>query len=164
MIKHVLHGSGVAGALVAAFLLGSVTLGGAFAQGPSPQTSPPATAQAGSDQQDQQPSYASSIQVPQNQPGQNEHDEAAALQSQAKITADQAKTAALAQFPGATVHAVALENENGSLVYSVQLTDAAGKAQDVKVDAGNARVLHVEAGGPGGHEAGDGAKAAGGED
>ncbi len=164
MIKRVFYGSGAAGAFVAAFLLGSVTLGGAFAQGPSPQPSPQATAQAGSDQQEQQPNDTGSIQVPQNQPGQNEQDEAAALQSQARITADQAKAAALAQLPGATVHAVALENENGSLVYSVQLTDAAGKVQDVKVDAGNARVLHVEADGPDGHGAGEWSDAAGGED
>lgn len=62
---------------------------------------------------------------------------------------------------------VELDNENGSLVYSVQLTDSTGKGQDVKVDAGTGQVLHAEADGPEGHEAGktaDGQEAAGAED
>ena len=176
MTKRLLFGGGLAGALAIAFLVGSLTLGGAFAQAPSPsptaqptaeatatsdsgqaeqQTTSQAPAEASSQapaevtadsgQSEQQPSYAGSITVPEDQQGQSEQDEAKALEGLAKVTADQAKAAALAQFPGATVGKVELDNENGSLVYSVQLTDASGKGQDVKVDAGNGKVLGSEA-------------------
>jgi uncharacterized membrane protein YkoI len=47
---------------------------------------------------------------------------------------------------------VELENENGSVVYSVELTQS-GKAYDVKVDAGNGQILHSEAGESEGAEA-----------
>lgn len=146
MFKRVLHGSGAAGALTVAYLLGSVTLGGALAQ-----SGPPTTQAA---QQDQQPAYTSSITVPQDQASTGEQDEAAALASQAKVSSDQARAAALAQFPGATIQQVELDNEDGSLVYSVQLADSAGKTQEVKVDAGTGQVLQVQADGPEGPEAG----------
>ncbi len=157
MVKRVLVGSGVAGALAAAYLLGSVTLGIAGAQTPTPSTPPaqsaaPAAAQQGKDTNQQQPTYTGSIKAPADQKGQSEQDEAKVLAGSAKITADQAKQAALGQFPGATVKKVDLENENGSVVYSIQLTDKSGKAQDVKVDAGNGKVLATEADGPEGHE------------
>ncbi len=178
MIKRLLYGSGAAGALAAAYLLGSLTVGGAFAASPTPTSSiAPAVSQsasmgsqatpgtasrssstaagttdqgtntAGANSQDVQPSYTSSVTTPQDQSGQSEASEDAALQSKAKITADQAKAAALGKFAGATVWSVQVENENGNVVYGVELTDSTGKAQDVKVDAGNGTVLHVEAGG-----------------
>lgn len=69
--------------------------------------------------------------------------EATRYQSLARITADQARTAAAAQVSG-VVTSVVLENEDGNLVYAV--TVRAGTVdQEVKVDAGDARVLHVEA-------------------
>lgn len=163
MFKRILYSTGAIGALAAAYLLGGVTLGGAFAQTPPPAPTQQ-SAPAGSDQNDHQPSYSGSIQVPQDQSDQSEQDEAKALQSQAKITTDQAKAAALAQFPDATVGKVELDNENGSLVYSVHLTDKTGKAQDVKVDAGNGKVLHVDADGPEGLEAAEAPETAGAED
>jgi len=173
LIKRILYGSGAASALAAAYLIGSLTLGGAFAASPSqpspiaPSTSqvistshaPPSTAtnnegtakaettDQGTGTQDAQPSYTSSVTAPQDQSGQSEANEEAALQSKAKITADQARAAALAQFKGATVTSVHLENENGNVVYGVELTDSSGTAQDVKVDAGNGNVLRAEAGG-----------------
>lgn len=164
MLKRILYGSGALTALAGAYLLGSATLGNVFAQSPSPQPPAPAATQAGGGQQEQQPGPAGSIQVPQNQGGQSEADEGAALQSLAKITPDQAKAAALAQYPGATVTKVELGNENGSLVYSVQLTDTAGKSWDVKVDAGTGKVLHAEADGPEGSEGRDGGAESGAED
>ena len=171
MFKRLLTGAGFAGALATTFLLGSLTLGSAFAQSPAPTAQPPAqaTPQAGAgttsvDKQEQQPGYVGSIAVPQDQKGQSEPDEAKALASQARITADQAKAAALAQFPGATVKKVELDNENGSLVYSVQLTDTSGKGQDVKVDAGNGKVLATEADGPEGVEGHGSAEKSGAED
>jgi len=64
------------------------------------------------------------------------------LKSLARITPEQASAAALAQVPG-TVMKVGLENEDGNVVYGVEIKTADGKS-DVKVDAGDGRVLHVE--------------------
>jgi uncharacterized membrane protein YkoI len=64
------------------------------------------------------------------------------LKSLARITPEQAQSAALAQVPG-TVKKVELENEDGNVVYGVEVKTASGE-QDVKVDAGDGRVLHVE--------------------
>lgn len=66
MLKRVLYSTGAIGGLAAAYLLGSVTLGGAFAQTPPPALTQQ-TAPAGPDQLDHQPSYSGSIQVPQDQ-------------------------------------------------------------------------------------------------
>jgi uncharacterized membrane protein YkoI len=64
------------------------------------------------------------------------------LKSLARITPEQARDAALAQVPG-TVKKVELENEDGNVVYGVEVKTASGE-RDVKVDAGDGRVLHVE--------------------
>jgi uncharacterized membrane protein YkoI len=106
--------------------------------------------------------YKSSIQVPDDDKGEregereeaeegdeqgdeaNEASEAARYQKLARITADQARTAALATVPG-TATSVELENEDGNLVYGVSVKTATGES-DVKVDAGNGKVLHVEQG------------------
>ena len=69
------------------------------------------------------------------------------LKSLARITPEQAQAAALAQIPG-TVKKVELENEDGNLVYGVEIKTANGES-DVKVDAGDGRVLHVEKDGEG---------------
>ena len=66
-------------------------------------------------------------------------------QSQASITTDQVRVAALARFPGATITGTALENDDGPLVYSVRLTDTAGVRHEVKVDAHTGSVRGVEA-------------------
>ena len=93
----------------------------------------------------QSPSYASSIAVDQKATeGMSEADEAATLQSKATITAKDAEAAALAANPGTTVVKTELDNENGALVYSVELSNG----MDVKVDAGNGKILHTEQGGP----------------
>jgi uncharacterized membrane protein YkoI len=69
------------------------------------------------------------------------------LKSLARITPEQARDAALAQVPG-TVKKVELENEDGNVVYGVEIKTARGDS-DVKVDAGDGRVLHVEHDGEG---------------
>ena len=69
------------------------------------------------------------------------------LKSLARITPEQARDAALAQVPG-TVKKVELENEDGNVVYGVEIKTAKGDS-DVKVDAGDGRVLHVEHDGEG---------------
>ncbi len=92
---------------------------------------------------DQTPVYAGSIAVDQAATnGLSEAEETAALSGQATITSDEAQAAALAANPGATVVEVELDNENGALVYSVELSTGV----DVKVDAGNGAILHTETG------------------
>lgn len=78
------------------------------------------------------PSYSCSIKVPEPEP--------ADLSTLAKIKADQAMAAAQAAFPGAAVKKVELDNENGCLVYSVELRNGG----EVLVDAGNGTVLRKE--------------------
>jgi uncharacterized membrane protein YkoI len=168
MLKKVLAGTGIAAVLTAGFLLGSLTLGPVFAQ--TQHTNPPAqtVVQSPSDDDtaeakvkeadmdevdeqveeqtevDEQSQYTGSIQVDDAQyDGMSEADEAAALQSKATISAADAETAALAANPGATVVKTELDNENGSVVYSVELSNG----NDVKVDAGNGQILHTEVGG-----------------
>jgi len=62
------------------------------------------------------------------------------LSALAKITADQAMSAARAAYPGSRVQRVELDNDNGCLVYSVSLSNGL----EVKVDAGAGVVLHRE--------------------
>jgi uncharacterized membrane protein YkoI len=107
-------------------LLGAVALDGAYAATTS------------------SPSYQSSITV--GDTGDGEHAEAARYMELAKIDAGKAMAAAQTRVPGKVLSA-ALDNENGNLVYSVVITPTAGgPAQDVKVDAGNGVVLHIDAG------------------
>ena len=92
---------------------------------------------------DQTPLYAGSITVSDMATSNlSETAEAAALAGQAKISIEQAKAAALVANPGATVVKAELDNENGALVYSVELSTGA----DVKVDAGNGAILHTDTG------------------
>jgi uncharacterized membrane protein YkoI len=102
------------------------------------------SAHAQSEGKAQSPPYQSSIRAPDQQSG--ERGEAGRLASLARIDASRASAAALAQVPG-TALKVALENENGNLVYSVEIKTASNEIKDVKVDAGNGSVLHVDAAG-----------------
>jgi Peptidase propeptide and YPEB domain len=67
-----------------------------------------------------------------------EQQEAQKLQSLAKITPQQAQQAAEAA-QGGQASSVKLENEDGNLVYAVAIGQ-----KEVKVDAGNGRVLYTE--------------------
>ncbi|MHB8158879.1 MAG: PepSY domain-containing protein [Desulfocucumaceae bacterium] len=69
----------------------------------------------------------------------NEAAESSSLQPLAKINAEDAKVAALKAVPG-TATKVSLENENGNVVYGVEVQTAKG-ITDVKIDAGNGQVL-----------------------
>jgi uncharacterized membrane protein YkoI len=128
-------------------LLGGSLAGGAQAQGPAKATS---HVQA----QEKVP-YKSSIQVPYDSAAESKeahkghkgHDareqaESAGYQKLARITADQARSAALAKVPG-TARRVELENEEGNLVYSVKVKTASGRSE-VTIDAGNGNVLQVK--------------------
>ncbi len=91
----------------------------------------------------QDPSYLGSIAVDQTQSeGLSEDNEATALQGKALISAADAEAAVLAANPGASVVKTELDNENGALVYSVELDNGA----DVKVDAGNGDLLFTDSG------------------
>lgn len=68
----------------------------------------------------------------------NEQHESVKLQSLAKITPQQALQAVETTQQG-KARGVKLENENGNLVYAVEIGQ-----QEVKVDAGNGRVLYTE--------------------
>ena len=139
MLKKSLTGIGIAAVLATGFLLGNLTLGPIFAQSQATNSS---TQSAAIDEQ--QPKYSGSIQIDDGQyQGVSEADEVAALQSKATISAAQAEAAALATNPGTTVAETELDNENGVLVYSVELSNG----KDVKIDAGTAKILHTEADG-----------------
>lgn len=92
------------------------------------------------------PAGVSSITVPSATPGHGggepagERAAGAHLAPLAKITAPRAQAAALAAVPGAVV-ATAIEDENGNLVWSVEIRAGGGAVHDVLVDAGNGRVL-----------------------
>ena len=148
-------------AVVGALAVGAVTTfaGRALAQntpqgGPSAATAAPATKldsdnvdeqvgdQSGPEQVDaNEPAETTEVQEPAD--AQSEGAESAVLATQAKVTADQAQTAALAAHPGATVVKTELGDENGVISYSVEMSDGA----DVKIDAGTGAVLGVDAAG-----------------
>lgn len=74
----------------------------------------------------------------------NEQVEAARLAEKAGISVDQVKAEALLDYPGAKVGQVQLGNENGYLVYELELQDKSGQQLEVKVDAGNGQILAAE--------------------
>ena len=68
----------------------------------------------------------------------------AELAKQAKITEEQATKIALEKVPG-TVNEVELEDENGTIVYGIEVVSTDGTQQDVKVDAQTGKIVKVEA-------------------
>jgi hypothetical protein len=129
-------------------LLGSVGAAAVLAQGPAP-AAPPAAVQtapqpeAGPDDQVQEPSYTCSLTAGQ----------------QATISAADAEAAALAANAGTSVVKTELDDENGCLVYAVELSNGS----DVKVDAGNGTLLYTEQA-DGDHEAAESSEVQGKED
>ena len=107
----------------------------AAATGQSP-ASTAGGASADSETNDPAPNYTSSVAAPDNE---DESD----LAGTATITADQA-TAAATTETGGTAGETELENENGNVVYGVEIMLPDGTMLDVKVDAGNARILAQE--------------------
>ena len=106
------------------------------------------TCYAGSQKASRSPAYTSSIRIQDHDrqghgERQTKRSEAAQLASLARIDVTQATAAALAQVPG-TVLKAALDNEDGNIVYSVEIMTSTRKIKDVKVDAGTGAVLHIE--------------------
>lgn len=131
--KKLAMGSGATAALLGAFLMGGVALNHVSA---APLATPGTPA----------------ITAPSEAPNLNEANEPTLNPAQVKTTADQAKAAALAKFPGATIKQIELQDENGTLVWGVTLTDASGTAQDVKVDGNSGQIVSAEADGAEGPE------------
>ncbi len=83
--------------------------------------------------------------VLQNEASETEsEDEHEAVATQASITSDQAKAAVLVQYPEATIPSVKLENDDGSLIYKIELKTTDGKNIEVKVDAQNGKIIQTE--------------------
>ena len=69
----------------------------------------------------------------------------AQLEQMATVKPEEAKKIALGDNPGASIVKGGIETEDGCLVYSYHVKDAAGKGQtEVFVDAGNGKVLKSE--------------------
>lgn len=75
--------------------------------------------------------------------GQEEDNNEAKLQKQAKITKERAQEVALRRAPG-TVESSELEREHGKLVYSFDIRNAKGTIDEVQVSAITGRVVRVE--------------------
>lgn len=87
----------------------------------------------------QEPSYDGSIKIDETKyEGLNESSETQVLSKLAKILPDEAKKAA-ENYVGGVASNVTLDNENGVLIYEVIVN-----GKEVKVDAGNGKVLSVE--------------------
>ncbi|OPY76202.1 MAG: Peptidase propeptide and YPEB domain protein [Syntrophorhabdus sp. PtaU1.Bin058] len=67
----------------------------------------------------------------------------AVLAGMAKIPIDSAVSEALKAVPGKVVKAE-LENEDGYLVYGIEIAKADRQIADVKVDAGNGKVMKID--------------------
>jgi len=68
------------------------------------------------------------------------------MYSLAKISPNEAIKSALSRSSGKII-GVKLDNENGALIYSVRIVSPKGTLTDVKVDAGNGKVLSSDNGG-----------------
>lgn len=145
------------------FLAGAVILGSAAGFSgisksmAAPQNPPAVQQQAQKQEQEQNPVYTGSIFLGQQDLNANEDQdlretkdmkaeakEDAALVSKARITKDEAIKAAITAYPGYSVKDAAIGNENGYLIYEIKMVDNAGKSLEVKIDAGNGKVLAVD--------------------
>ncbi|WP_051405001.1 PepSY domain-containing protein [Bacillus cihuensis] len=81
--------------------------------------------------------------------------EQAKLQKEASITQDEATKTVLDQYQGGTVKQVELEDEDGSVVYGVDVVSKDGKNYDVKVDAKTGKITKSENDNENGDEAED---------
>lgn len=145
--KKLAIGSGATAALLGAFLMGGVALNHVGAAPLTAATPSAVVAPGSSTAPAATPSEAASPAETTEAPNPNEASEPALNPAQVKTTADQAKATALAQFPGATIKQVELQDENGTPVWGVELTDASGAVQDVKVDGNSGQVVSAQADG-----------------
>ncbi len=141
---------GPRGILVVLALVGVIALAGvatAFAAGGDDD----GDGDGGSEQ------FKGSVAAPAENGEEGSHDEAAEareLRDLAKIDRSEAEKAALQAVPG-TVESAKLEEENGYVVYEVEVAGDDGQDHHVDVDAGNGKVLQQETGEGGGDESGE---------
>ncbi|SHK06528.1 Peptidase propeptide and YPEB domain-containing protein [Desulfatibacillum alkenivorans DSM 16219] len=74
-----------------------------------------------------------------------ERQDKAHLSTLVKVTGQQAISSALEAVPGKVIE-LELENEDGYLVYGIEVASADGSVSSVEVDAGSGKVLLVEPG------------------
>ncbi len=148
----------IAGVAAAAVL--TVGAGAAMAAQQQPQDT--TTGTQTTQQEEQEPSVNGSVAAPAETEAddategpENETAEAKQLKGLAKIDQTAAEKAALDAVPG-EVKETELDNENGSVVYAVEVTDKDGQLQEVLVDAGDGTVLAQEAEEDEGSEANEG--------
>lgn len=137
-IKKILAGTSIAG-LVIGLLLGGLSLVPVSAHDVKPVASSSQATLSSEDDDHNGVAQETEEQEPE------ELDELESTAAPASITPEQAQAAVLAQYPGAIVTGVELENEHGSLVYEVGLKTADGKYLEVTVDAQTGKVLPVSA-------------------
>ena len=128
------------GAVAIGLALGTMGIASAATTQPAPPAPDETTVEV--DVQD--PTYNGSIQAPVEDETLSEAEEATLLEGLATISADEASAAATAAVPGEVAN-VELDDENGSVVYSVEIVDGTGAQIDVKVDAGDGTVLDQQA-------------------
>lgn len=131
------------GAAAVGLTLGVAALAGAAT---SPDQTPPTDTTVDVEQNESQdPTLDGSIQTPEDE-SLSEADEAKALEGLAKISPADAEQLALAAVPGTVNGPAELANEDGSVIYEMEITAADGTVTEVVIDAGNGAVLAQETG------------------
>ena len=70
-------------------------------------------------------------------------DDDAVMVDQARLTSSEAAAIATTALPGKVIE-TKLDNENGYLIWEVEIIDANGHETELKIDAGNGRLLAAE--------------------
>jgi len=129
--------------LSATFLLSLTLVLGGFigcgSENPAASDGNLAPGASGVEADDQDPSYVSSITVDEN----TDDDQLSGLVG-IKITPEKAAEIALESVGGGEAVETKLGNENGNVVYEVEVKTESG-VKDVKIDPGTGEVLHIEA-------------------
>ena len=132
--------------MYSAFAALGVTAGAAGLASAATNQPAPTTTEAGQSQDganETETDVKSSVTVDDTAEAANEEQENADLQKLAKISADDAAKAATSAVPG-TAGTPQLENDNGNVVYEVEVTATDGTVTEVKVDPGTGDVLAQE--------------------
>ena len=100
--------------------------------------------EAGTDEQDPDYTGTATIAVDEATLPEDEAAEAEALAALATVGQADAESAALATVSGEVLEAE-LDDENGFVIWSIEVRDGAGTVHDVAIDAGNGQVLGTQA-------------------
>jgi hypothetical protein len=99
----------------------------------------------GNEENDGSETVKGSVAAPEKDGPDDEATQTQELQELAKIDQSTAENTALQAVPG-TAKSGKLDNENGSVIYQVEVAGNDGQTHQVKVDAGNGKVLQQDAG------------------